>query len=303
MNFKSLTVLVAAVYVASRVCSGKVIPLPPGVRAEGITHAAGTNYLAADITTGNIYLIDIASGLITTAVRAPTPRIGVGLYATNKYIVNAGAGPPRDAPFSGLHVYNIVSGVEAASCPVDDGFFVNDVVADAAYAYYTDSGQPFIYRLSLNSLPSCNVTRIPLPEVFSGGGFRSNGITKFKGGLIVVNSAVGALFFVDLLQKNRVSRITGDATVTNGDGIELVQRGTKYLLYVCQNRLNLISEWITIMTPNRKVFVKKRREFSRPEFVTPTTIAVNGHTAVVANFNFDAPENTTEPFSISTFKV
>lgn len=304
MAFSVLLVFWFIIHVTFQIGSGKVIPLPPGVRAEGVTHAAGTNYLAADISTGNIYLIDIESGLITSAVRARTPRVGVGLYATKKYIVNAGAGPARGAPSAGLHVYDLVTGEEAGSCSIDDGVFVNDVVADGSYAYYTDSGQPVIYKLSLTTLPNCNVIRIPLPSAFQGEGFRGNGIIKYKGGLIVVNSSLGALFFVDLLLKNRVSRITGDGTVTNADGIDIVKRGTRYLLYIAQNRLNLVSEWVVIMTNNRQVFVKKRRDFSRPAaFRTPTTVAVNGRTVVVANFNFDAPENTTELFTISSFQV
>lgn len=304
MAFCKLTILCMAMQAVLQIVLCKVIPLPPGVRAEGIAHAAGTNYLAADFSTGDIYLIDIASGLITTAVRAPTPRLGIGLYATKKYVVNAGAGPVRGAPSAGLHVYDIVTGKQAGSCAAENGVFVNDVVADSAYAYYTDSGQSVIYKLALNDLPTCNITRIQLPPVFAGDGFRGNGIMKFKGGLVVVHSALGALFFVDLLLKNKVTRITGDNAVENADGIDIVKRGSRDLLYVAQNRLNLISEWIIVMTSNRKVFVRKTNQFSRPEaFRTPTTVAVNGRTAVVANFNFNAPENTTELFTISSFRV
>lgn len=303
MAFCTLAILCTVIQAVLQIALCKVIPLPPGVRAEGIAHAAGTNYLAADFSTGDIYLIDIASGLITTAVRAPTPRFGIGLYATNRFIVNAGAGPVRGAPSAALHVYDIVTGKQAGSCDIDNGVFVNDVVADSAYAYYTDSGQPAIYKLALNQLPACNITRIQLPPAFAGDGFRGNGIIKFKGGLVVVHSALGALFFVDLLLDNKVTRITGDNAILNPDGIDIVKRRSRYLLYVAQNRLNLISEWIIVMTPDRKVFIRNTNQFSRQaDFQTPTTVAVNGRTAVVANFNFDAPENTTELYTISSFR-
>lgn len=304
MFITSIIVPLVVILFSVKPSLSKLINLPAGVRAEGIAHAAGSNYVAADFATGTIYLIDVASELITTAVRPPTPRIGVGLFVTKKYIVNAGAGPTRGAPTAGLHVYDVVTGQEAASCSVDDGVFVNDVVADSEYAYYTDSGRPYVYRLSLQSLPMCQVDMIQLPPPFSGEGFRANGIIKFRGGLVVANRELGSLFFIDLLRKNRASRLTPNDAVLYADGLDIAYRNSQSFLYVAQNRLNLITEWSISMSGDRKVSVKKRRDFSRPNiFRTPTTVAVSGHTVVVANFNFEAPENTTELFSIATFRI
>lgn len=274
-----------------------LIQLPDAGRAEGVAHLRGSNFVATDVYTGNVFLVDVESKLVTTVVRAPPGRIGIGLYATDSYIFVAGAGPAGFAgdffdppPVPTLYAYKVSSGADAAVCEIPSGGFINDVIADSDYAYYTDSLRPVIYRLALSSMAACNITRIPLPpDSFSADGFNANGIVTFNGGLIVANGSAQAIFFVDLVNGNKVTPIVPEGTIPNVDGLYITPSPVGSLLYVVQNLLNKISVW-RVNAVSRSVNVRKIGEIVRPkQFFIPTTVAVADKYLVAANFDFATP--------------
>lgn len=283
-----------------------LIPLPDGGRAEGVAHLRGTNFIASDIFTGNVFLIDVASALVTTVVRAPAGRVGVGLYASGEYIFVAGGGNfsgvsvPITPPLPALHVYKVSSGVSVASCVIQFGGVVNDVVADSSYAYFTDSQRPAVYQLNIRALPLCDVITLTLPpDAFPPNASTSaNGIVTFRGGLLVASTALATIFFVDLRAGIRVSPILPVSSLPGVDGLALSGSPIGTLLYVAQNAENKISVWrlsSTTLTSTggfeeMRVVASKVGAIVRPkQLASPTTVAVSRDYLVAANFNFSAP--------------
>lgn len=269
------------------------IPHPPQVQVEGVAHAAGTNFLFADLRTGDIYLADVSTRLVTRAVRAPPNRTSVGIHSRKGRIFAAGGGAPF-FPVASLYVYDTATGNEIAACPVrDENALVNDVIADRDYAYYTDSLLGRIYKLSLAKLPECDIDTIHLPQpLFKSDLASANGLVKYKGGIILVHLDLGTIFFVDLLNRNRVQQILPPGSMLGADGLDIDRKKGGSLLFVAQNRENLISQWRLGMGDDRKVSAVFLRKYSSPQFGIPTTVAVTGDYIVAPTSRFDTVEFT-----------
>ena len=270
--------------------------LPFGVQPEGVTFARGSNYFAGDVRSGSIFLVDVASGLVTTAV-APIPgRIGVGIDASRDRLFVAGGGSSVPGVEAALYVYDIPTGKPIATCPTGGGSFVNDVIADKDFAFYTDSFRGVVYKLSIRALPRCSFETISLPTPDfkpEAGVFRANGIVKYKGGLIVANSELATPFFIDILNGNKAQRILPNGTTEGNDGLDIVRMRGESLLYVTQNRLNRVSVW-KLAIRGRRVSAKFVKNITSSGFNFPTTVAVKRNTLVVANAAF-ASVPSTEP--------
>lgn len=284
--------------------SAKQIPLAPGTQAEGVTHAVGTNFFFADLRSGDIYLADVATQLVTRAVRAPSNRTAVGIHARNGRLFAAGGGSVIiDIDRPALHVYEVVSGNTIASCEVDgEEAIVNDVVADSDFAYYTDSALGRLYKLSLAALPKCEVETIELPkplfDAVSGGS--SNGLIKYKEGLIVGNYDLGTIFFVDLINKNKVQQILASGTIPGPDGLDIDRKKGGSLLFVTQNGNNQVTKWRLGIDENRRVSAILLQNFTSPDLGFPTTVAVSDEYVVATSSRFDTvdfnkpiPDNVT----------
>lgn len=295
-----LTLLLCASLSSGAPRAARRIGLPLGVRAEGVAHVSGSNFIASDINTGNIYLLDVFSGLITTVVRSPPNRAVAGVFATRRHIFAAGTGSfGGGRTKASLHVYETVTGQTVVSCDIAKGVFVNDVTATKTDAYYTDSGRPVVYHLPLAEAMKgrCTVTEIPLPPtVFGGvpGAFYANGIRGFNNGLLIVNSFQQTIYFHSL-KSSKTIPVLPPRSLPNADGITVVRRpnsgasGAAWL-YVAQNRLNTISVWdIRPTTDDDSVRVRFVRNITSAEFVTPTTVAVSKNRLVAANFDFNSP--------------
>lgn len=280
------------------------LPHPPQVLAEGVTHARGSLFFFGDLRTGSIYLADLRTRLTVRAVQPLDNRTAVGLHALpdKNLLFAAGAGRPF-VPRAALHVYNISTGDQLASCPIsDNATLINDVVANPSFAYYTDSILGRIYRLSLRHLPRCVVRTINLPRPFRGRAERAsaNGLVLYKGGLIVVHFERSTIFFVDLRNRNKLQRILPDGALGGADGLALERRGKRTLLFVAQNVENQVSVWRLSMNKRRKVAVKFAKKFTDPRLKFPTTVAVSDEFVVATSdrlneqdFFEPVPENVT----------
>lgn len=292
-TFKHIIVLLSACVCLRQVISS-LIPLPVGVRTEGVAHVTGSNFLAGDVVGGNIYLVDVTTKLITTAVRAPRGRSSVGLYTKGNYIFAAGGLPfgfpglsERKTAQPTILVYDLTTGKEVTACTLPESGFMNDVTADKDYAYYTDSSNAHLHRLSLSNPSDCNIMQIPLPkDLFAGEGFRANGIVKYKAGLIVANIRFGSIYYVDLKYGNKVTEILPEGSAVGADGMDIVHKAGKTFLYIAQNRVNLVSEW-KVRLEARVVSLKKIRDITNVrQFTNPTTVAIGNGVVFVPNFNF-----------------
>ncbi|CAN8065399.1 unnamed protein product [Agarophyton chilense] len=267
------------------------IRLPPNTQVEGVAHVAGSLFFAGDFRRGAILLIDFATGFTTTVVPANANRLATGLTARNGSVFVAGGGifgvftsPPR------MFVYDILSGNTVAACDAPLGALVNDVTADDDFAYYTDSFLGKVYMLRLATLPQCDLSVLSLPpQLFAPGPpfLTTNGIRRFASGLVVANSNLGSLFFVDL-STNSTQQITPNDAVVGAGGLELSQdkNGSGATLFVAQSTLSIVSIW-RLWKTGKDVKARFVQNITYPEFETPGTVALGDGRLVVGDPKFE----------------
>ena len=263
-----------------------VITLPDGFQPEGIASGTGTTFYVGSIPTGAVYRGDLRTGEgeLVVPVQAGRNAIGLKFDAPTGLLFVAGG------PTGSAYVYDAETGATISAIQLETlTSFINDVVVTKDATYFTNSFQPILYKVPLESIAESptmpEVIKIPLSGDYqSVPGFNANGIAATPNGksLIIVNSTVGALYLVDP-ETGVATRINlGTGTVSSGDGI-LLQGKT---LYVVQNFLNQIA------------VVELNSDFSAGEIVTtitnpafriPTTVARFGSTLCVVNSRFDTP--------------
>jgi hypothetical protein len=247
-----------------------VIPLPNGFQPEGIVIGEGTDFYAGSLANGSIFHGSLRTGEGEVLVPPQEGRIAVGLDYDRRtgYIFTAGG------PGGAGYVYDSQNGesVAAFSFTSSAETFVNDVFVTEDAAYFTDSMQPFLYKVPLardGGLPDpSEVEQLPLggDYTFTPGAFNANGITApFHGRwLVIVNSSAASLYIVDPGSGDARLVDTGGVDVPNGDGLVLDGR----ILYVVQNRINQVS--VFEIDPHAAAG-KLRRVLTDPDFRVPTT--------------------------------
>ena len=284
----TLLVLVTSLTVLGGVLAApglEVIELPDGFAPEGIASGRGSTFYVGSITTGAIYQGDFLTGEGELLVEPQADRAAIGLKFDPRsgYLFVAG-GPTGQA-----YIYDAQNGDPLEDFQLsDEPRFINDVVITRQAAYFTNSFQPVIYRISLerNGMPTGEVEPIPLggEYEFTEGAFNANGIAATMNGdtLIIVNSTEGALYQVDPEsgEAMRIELVGGD--VTAGDGILLHGK----TLYVVQNQLNQVAviELNSGFTAGTIV-----ETISSERFRVPTTIARFGSSLYVVNARFGTP--------------
>jgi len=264
-----------------------LIPLPDGFQPEGIAVGKGSTFFVGSIPTGAIYRGDLRTGEGNILVPPQEGRFAIGLDFDERlgYLFVAG-GPTGQA-----YVYDASSGATLAvyTLTSPENVFINDVIVTREAAYFTNSFQPFIYKVPLGpagALPDQDeVETIDLGgDYMQVAGFNANGITASPNGkwLIIVNSTLGALYRVDP-QTGFARRIDlGGGTVPAGDGLLLDGR----TLYVVQNQLNQIA--VVELSPGY-TSGEIIATIVDDDFRVPTTIAEFGRYLYAVNARFDTP--------------
>jgi sugar lactone lactonase YvrE len=262
----------------------KTIPLPVGFRPEGIVTTSANTFFVGSIPTGAILRGDLRTGEIATLVEAQQGRSAIGLAERHGVLFVAGGAT------GAAYAYDALTGEELANFQLTTGgSFINDVVATNDAAYFTDSVNPQIYRVSLgNDGTFGEPETVPLGgDLVYRAGFNANGIDATPDGktLIVVQSNTGLLFTVD--PQTGVSQMIdlGGETVVNGDGILL----DGHRLWVVQNRNNLLT--LVRLAPDLSSGEIENR-FTDETFDVPTTLARAGDNLalVIARFGTPSPE-------------
>ena len=264
-----------------------VIPLPDGFQPEGIATGTGTTFYVGSIPTGAVYRGDLRTGEGEVLVQPQAGRAAIGL----KYDDRSGLLFVAGGPTGYAYIYDGDTGANVAAIQLTTlPSFINDVVITRDAAYFTNSFQPFIYRVPLENngeLPAVpTVEEIPLggEYQFTPGAFNANGIAATPNGktLIIVNSTEGALYNVDPTTGVATRIDLGTAAVPSGDGI-LLQGKT---LYVVQNRLNQIAviELSADLTSGTITEL-----ITDSDFRVPTTIARFGNSLYAVNARFGTP--------------
>jgi hypothetical protein len=265
----------------------EVIPLPNGFRPEGIAIGRGTDFYVGSLANGSIFKGDLRTGEGAIRVPPQAGRIAVGLAYDERTNYIYAAGGPGGAGY----VYDAATGEGVAAFQFTSGStFVNDVVVTRNAAYFTDSFQPFLYKVPLTKngkLPDpAQVESIPLGGDFEfvAGAFNTNGIDATPNGkwLVIVQSSLGRLYRVDPGSGAASLIDLGGASVPNGDGILL--DGKK--LYVVQNALNQIAVIRLQLKTGTGELVDV---ITSPNFRVPTTIDEFGKALYAVNARFGTP--------------
>jgi sugar lactone lactonase YvrE len=259
------------------------IPLPDGFQPEGIASGKGSMFFVGSIPTGAIYRGNFRNGKGEVLVEAQAGRSAIGLKYDSKTGLLFVSGGMTGMAF----VYDAETGENVAEIQLSTlSSFINDVVITRDAAYFTNSFQQEIYRVTYEreaSNFSYDVETIPLggDYEFTPDGFNANGIEATPNGktLLIVNSAEGALYNVDP-ETGLATRIDlGGGSVPNGDGLLLQGK----ILYVVQNRLNQIA--VIELAPGHESGTIEST-ITNPLFRVPTTIARFGNTLYAVNARF-----------------
>ncbi|MDR7254057.1 hypothetical protein J2X46_003047 [Nocardioides sp. BE266] len=213
------------------------IELPDGFQPEGIAIGDGPTAWLGSLADGDIYEVSLRTGRGTVISQGPgTPSVGMKAdHRDRLYVAGGPAGTAR--------VVDTHSGRVLADVPLTTSTsFVNDVVLTRRAAWFTDSSQPQLYRLTTlrRGAPAPSATTVPLSgEWVQGTGFGANGIetTPTGRGLLVVNSTTGLLYRVDTTSGAATEVDLGGASLTMGDGMLRLGR----ILYVVRNQANEIA--------------------------------------------------------------
>jgi sugar lactone lactonase YvrE len=264
-----------------------VIPLPDGFQPEGIAVGTGSTFYVGSIPTGAVYRGDLRTGDGDVLVKPQAGRSSIGLKFEDRSGLLFVAGGPTGFAY----VYNGDTGKNVAAVQLEtQQSFINDVVVTKDAAYFTNSSQPFLYKVPLENngeVPAMpEVIKIPLggDYEFTPGQFNANGIAATPDGkwLIIVNTFEGALYRVDPETGDATRIDLGTGAVPNGDGI-LLQGKT---LYVVQNFLNQIA---VVELSSDFSAGTIARTITNSGFRIPTTVARFGSTLCVVNSRFDTP--------------
>lgn len=283
---------------------------PPGKTMESIVHFRGSLFLMSDYVTGNVMMVDTRSRQTFTIVQAPANRTiqGIEVMKKKQLVVACGGGAflnkfiqermEGESPNvlnvvfpqvpTGIHIYNISTGLPYASCMVDNAQVINDVVFDRAekYAYISDTRSSMMYRLDLKALPACRIKYIQLPkDTFEGSLFQGAGLAYYKTkraeGVIIANFSPKTFHFYDV--KTEETYTMGDS-ISGVDGLRLVRNrclvgalNTPAVKYY-RVRYNPVTKRL------QSTYVRDQPDPDN-ELVYPTTLSIVGKNMVVGNQN------------------
>jgi outer membrane protein assembly factor BamB len=279
----------------------EVIALPDGFQPEGIVVNWKGVFYAGSLADGAIYRGDVVTGQGDILVEGEEGRIAVGLaYDPRTDQLWVAGGPSGQA-----YVYDASSGENLAtyqlSDPEEGGTFVNDVAVTLSGAYLTDSFRPVLYRVPLSigaEPPAEDEVEVDVIELtgdyeFVEDAFNTNGIdAPFGGGVVlIVNSTLGSLYWVEPDTGRAVEIDLGEDTMTNGDGI-LLDDDT---VYVVQNQLNQIA---AVRLDSSLLSGGVARVITRDNFDVPTTVGGYYDFLYAVNARFGTPPEPDTQYSI-----
>jgi sugar lactone lactonase YvrE len=287
-------VAVAAASAASRFPD--VIELPTGWQPEGIEAGRQHTLYVGSIPTGAVRQIDARRGESFTLVQPTEGRSATGLEYDKKrerlFVAGGGTGQ--------AYVYDAETGapIEDYLLTAEAPSFINDAVLTKDAVYFTESQQPWFYRLPFGkkgALPAdTEVQTVELSGDYEHqDGFNLNGIEATSNGktLIAVQSNTGSLFKIDPESgvADRIELTGGD--VANGDGLLLEGR----TLYVVQNRQNQVAVVKLARDLGSGTIVD---HLTDSDFDVPTTIDRQAGRLYLPNARFGTPMPDQAAFAV-----
>lgn len=267
----------------------EVINLPNGFFPEGVTLGKGVTFYTGSLIDGAIYAGSLRTGEGEILVEGQEGLLAVGMdYRSGSrqlFVAGGSSGSVR--------VYNTDDGSLATEVPLGDGF-INDVIVTRRSAFVTNSFAPVMYQIPLGTDGRVSGPAITIPLVGDFEmveGFNSNGIEVVDPRtVIIVNSATGKLFLVDVRTGEAQTIDTGGAVI-NGDGLKLRGRS----LYAAVGSLNQITE---LRLSRNNLRARVTEEITNDLFDVPTTLDGLGQKLYVVSARFNTPPTPDTPYQI-----
>jgi sugar lactone lactonase YvrE len=265
------------------------VPLPDNFSPEGIAVGAGSTFYAGSLVDGDIYRGDLRSGGGAVFIDAPPGREAVGLKVDEPHHRLFVAGGLTGHGY----VYDTRSGAPLADISFGPfgSTFPNDVVVTNGGAYFTDSGNPVLYKVPIaadGALGQPQTIKVTGPASATVGPFNLNGIDATPNGdtLVVAHSPLGALFTVNpRTGASRQIDLRGDSLVPGTpDGILLDGR----TVWVVENFANQVAE--VRLSPDLsggEIVSRITNADVGGRFRIPTTVAEHGNRLAIVNARFD----------------
>jgi hypothetical protein len=208
----------------------RTVPLPRGLRPEGITSGPGDRYYVGSLADGRIVTGDLSKGTSRVLLPGATGRALRGLWFDHRSgLVWAAGNVDTEAHVWAVRAW---SGQVAHDVVVPDGVFLNDLVVTERAVWVTDSRKDRLTRIALDedghprgSDPSFLELSGEWPSG-DGSSINANGIRQLAdGSLILNNSSVGGLWRVHPRTGETTEiPVSGGPGIVAGDGLELRDR-------------------------------------------------------------------------------
>lgn len=229
-----LTVAAAATAMAAAPAAARraprapeTIPLPDGIRPEGITSGPGTRYYVGSLADGRIVAGDLLDGSQSVLLPGATGRRVRGLLHDHRSGLVWAAG---DVGVTEGHVWAVdgATGAVVLDVVVAGAVFLNDLVVTEDTVWVTDSQVDRLTALPVaaDGTPAgTDPVFVPLTGDWptGTGGFAANGIRALPDGMLLLDhSTAGGLWAVDAGTGDTTAvPVTGGPGITGGDGLEL----------------------------------------------------------------------------------
>jgi hypothetical protein len=224
----ALTALVGTPGHAAR--ASRTVPLPDGIRPEGVTSGPGTTYYVGSLADGRLVTGDLRDGEPSRLLWAgATGRQLRGLQWDARSGLVWAAGNVGTAGY--VWAVDGATGAVVSEVPVAGAVFLNDLVVTEDAVVVTDSR---VDRLTVVALdPATGLATGAAPTfvvlggawpVGDGAAINANGIRELPDGALVLNnSRVGGLWQTDVTTGATAAiPVSGGRPLTGGDGLELV---------------------------------------------------------------------------------
>ena len=266
------------------------IALPDGSQPEGLSITNSGTFYTGSLADGTIWVGDVETGDVRRLVPGGAGRVAVGVEVRGRFLWAAGG----DTGMAWVFRRN---GDLVRTYHFEPGGFVNDVVVTRRAAYFTDSLEPYLYRVPIEHGRPAGRGRVearPLSgDLVFEDGFNANGIDRVPGTsmFVVVQTNTGELFAVRPSGRTREIHL-GSGDVASGDGVLVDGR----VAYVVQNFLNQVAKvrLSDDLSSGRVVSTT-----SDPDFDVPTSIDEHGGALYLVNARFTTTPEPDTPYWIA----
>ena len=270
------------------------VELPDGWQPEGIT----TNHrslFVGSLAGGGIWMANPRTGMGDVLEPGVEGRVGVGIdFDRRRGLLWVAGGPTGEVRAHDAHTGDVVATYTFAAPDPDLPRFLNDLTVTRRGVFVTDSMYQELAVIPLDRdadapLPAASAAKtLPLTgDLEYVEGFNLNGIVRFEGKLLAVQSNTGKLFLIRPRNGHTDEVDLHGASLLNGDGLERDDD----ILYVVRNQDHMI----TVVEldeddddPAGRVVANLRDS----DFDVPTTVARTRDSLWVVNarFGIEMPE-------------